>query len=103
MRPIPGFHQYHAVGRDLYAHLGSAAAVRFCRLHHVEGAEINANRTANITEAEAFHTWAENEGISHRFDVDMDKLWLTVYATSPTQIESCNDWMSTHRTGCYTA
>lgn len=24
--------------------------------------------TANITEAEAFHTWAENEGISHRFD-----------------------------------
>lgn len=59
--------------------------------------------TANITEAESFHTWAENEGISHRFDVDMDKLWLTVYATSPTQIESCNDWMSTHRTGCYTA
>jgi hypothetical protein len=59
--------------------------------------------TANITEAEAFHTWAENEGISHRFDVDMDKLWLTVYTTSPTQIESCNDWMSTHRTGCYTA
>ena len=30
--------------------------------------------TANITEAEAFHAWAENEGISHRFDVDMDKL-----------------------------
>lgn len=59
--------------------------------------------TANITEAEAFRTWAENEGISHRFDVDMDKLWLTVYATSPAQIESCNDWMSTHRTGCYTA
>lgn len=59
--------------------------------------------TANITEAEAFHTWAENEGITHRFDVDMDKLWLTVYTTSPTQIESCNDWMSTHRTGCYTA
>lgn len=59
--------------------------------------------TANITEAEAFHIWAENEGISHRFDVDMDKLWLTVYATSPAQIESCNDWMSTHRTGCYTA
>ena len=59
--------------------------------------------TANITEAEAFHTWAENEGIFHRFDVDMDKLWLTVYATSPAQIESCNDWMNTHRTGCYTA
>lgn len=59
--------------------------------------------TANITEAEAFHIWAENEGISHRFDVDMDKLWLTVYATSPAQIESCNDWMSTHRPGCYTA
>ena len=59
--------------------------------------------TANITEAEAFHTWAENEGISNRFDVDMDKLWLTVYATSPAQIESCNDWMSTHRTGCFTA
>lgn len=59
--------------------------------------------TANITEAEAFNTWAENEGISHRFDVDMDKLWLTVYATSPAQIESCNDWMSTHRTGCFTA
>ena len=59
--------------------------------------------TANITEAEAFHTWAENEGISYRFDVDMDKLWLTVYATSPAQIESCNDWMCTHRTGCYTA
>lgn len=59
--------------------------------------------TANITEAEAFRTWAENEGISHRFDVNMDKLWLTVYATSPAQIESCNDWMSTHRTGCFTA
>lgn len=59
--------------------------------------------TANITEAEAFHTWAENEGISHRFDVDMDKLWLTVYANSSAQIESCNDWMSTHRTGCFTA
>lgn len=59
--------------------------------------------TANITEAEAFHTWAENEGISHRFDVDMDKLWLTVYATSSAQIESCNDWMTAHRTGCYTA
>lgn len=58
--------------------------------------------TANITEAEAFHAWAENEGISHRFDVDMDKLWLTVYATNPTQIESCNDWMTTHRTGCFT-
>lgn len=56
---------------------------------------------ANITEAEAFRTWAENEGISRRFDVDMDKLWLTVYATSPAQIESCNDWMTTHRTGCY--
>ena len=37
------------------------------------------------------------------FDVDMDKLWLTVYATSHAQIESCNDWMSTHRTGCFTA
>ena len=59
--------------------------------------------TANINEAEAFHAWAENEGISHRFDVVMDTLWLTVYATSPAQIESCNDWMSTHRTGCYTA
>lgn len=59
--------------------------------------------TANITEAEAFHTWAENEGISHRFDVDMDKLWLTVYATSRAQVESCNDWMGTHRTGCFTA
>lgn len=58
--------------------------------------------TANITEAEAFHAWAENEGISHRFDVDMDKLWLTVYAINPTQIESCNDWMTTHRTGCFT-
>ena len=59
--------------------------------------------TANIAEAEAFHTWAENEGISHRFGVDMDKLWLTVYATSPAQVESCNDWQSAHRTGCYTA
>lgn len=59
--------------------------------------------TANITEAEAFRTWAENEGISHRFDVDMDKLWLTVYATSPAQVESCNDWQSAHRTGCFTA
>lgn len=59
--------------------------------------------TTNITEAEAFHTWAENESISHRFDVDMDKLWLTVYATSRAQVESCNDWMSTHRTGCFTA
>lgn len=58
---------------------------------------------ANITEAEAFHAWAENEGISHRFDVDMDKLWLTVYATSPAQIESCNDWLSACRTSCYTA
>lgn len=59
--------------------------------------------TANITEAEAFHTWAENEGISHRFYVVMDKLWLTVYATSPAQVESCNDWMTAHRTGCCTA
>lgn len=61
---------------------------------------------ANVTEAEAFHTWAENEGISNRFDVsgrDGGELWLTVYATSPAQIESCNDWMNTHRTGCYTA
>lgn len=55
---------------------------------------------ANITEAEAFHAWAENEGISHRFDVDMDKLWLTVYATSPAQIESCNDWLRTNRNSC---
>ena len=59
--------------------------------------------TANITEAEAFHTWAENKGISNRFDVDMDKLWLTVYATSPAQIESCNDWLRTNRNSCYTA
>lgn len=61
---------------------------------------------ADETEAEAFHTWAENEGISHRFDVsgrDNSELWLTVYATSRAQVESCNDWMSTHRTGCYTA
>lgn len=58
---------------------------------------------ANEAEAEAFHTWAENESISHRFDADMDKLWLTVYATSPAQIESCNDWLSARRTGCYTA
>ena len=48
--------------------------------------------TANITEAEAF-----------RFDVDMDKLWLTVYATSPAQITACNDWMTANRVGCYTA
>lgn len=62
--------------------------------------------TANITEAEAFHTWAENEGISHRFDVsgrDNGELWLTVYATSPAQIESCNDWLSARRTSYYTA
>lgn len=58
---------------------------------------------ANITEAEAFHTWAENEGISHRFDQDGNGLTLTVYATSPAQVESCNDWLSAHRTGCYTA
>ena len=57
--------------------------------------------TANITEAEAFHTWAENEGISHRFYVVMDTLWLTVYATSPAQIDTCNDWMTAHRTGCH--
>ena len=57
--------------------------------------------TANITEAEAFHTWAENEGISHHFYVVMDTLWLTVYATSLAQIESCNDWMTAHRTSCY--
>ena len=56
--------------------------------------------TTNITEAEAFHTWAENEGISHRFDVDMDKLWLTVYATSPAQIESCNDMLFHIATSC---
>lgn len=59
--------------------------------------------TANITEAEAFHTWAENEGISHRFYVVMDTLWLTVYATSTAQIDTCNDWIRTNRTGCYTA
>lgn len=62
--------------------------------------------TANITEAEAFHTWAENEGISHRFDVsgrDGGELWLTVYATSRAQVESCNDWLRTNRNSCYTA
>ena len=59
--------------------------------------------TANITEAEAFHTWAENEGISHRFEQDGNELWLTVYTTSTTQIDTCNDWLSAHRTGCYTA
>lgn len=59
--------------------------------------------TANVTEAEAFHTWAENEGISHRFEQDGNELWLTVYATSTAQIDTCNDWLSAHRTGCYTA
>lgn len=59
--------------------------------------------TANVTEAEAFHTWAENEGISHRFEQDRNELWLTVYATSPAQIDTCNDWLSAHHTGCYTA
>lgn len=62
--------------------------------------------TANVTEAEAFHTWAENEGISHCFDVsgrDNNELWLTVYATSTAQIDTCNDWLSAHRIGCYTA
>lgn len=59
--------------------------------------------TANMTEAEAFHTWAENEGVSHRFEQDGNELWLTVYATSHAQIDTCNDWLSAHRTGCYTA
>ena len=58
---------------------------------------------ANVQEAEAFHTWAENEGISHRFNQDGNDLILTVYATSPAQIDTCNDWMTAHRTGCYTA
>ena len=55
---------------------------------------------ANITEAEAFHTWAENEGISHRFYMAMDTLWLTVYATSRAQVESCNEWLKTNRNSC---
>lgn len=59
--------------------------------------------TANVTEAESFHTWAENEGISHRFEQDGNELWLTVYATSTAQIDTCNDWLSANRTGCYTA
>lgn len=59
--------------------------------------------TANMTEAEAFHTWAENEGVFHRFEQDGNELWLTVYATSTAQIDACNDWLSAHRTGCYTA
>lgn len=59
--------------------------------------------TTNVTEAEAFHTWAENEGISHRFEQDGNELWLTVYTTGTTQIDTCNDWLSANRTGCYTA
>ena len=59
--------------------------------------------TTNITKAEAFHTWAENEDISHRFYVVMDTLWLTVYPISTAQVEACNDWLRTNHNSCCTA